>query len=102
MIFNLLSLSLCLSLVASLLAGLPFAILNVRHRPFRRGFFCRDESIKYPFKEDTISYQLLGGVMVPVVILTVSAPLLSALTPNCMWLWAFKGPFLVNDGILRL
>lgn len=69
-------LSLFVSLIASLLAGLPFAILNVKHSPFRRGFFCNDDSIKYPYKEDTISYQLLGGVMIPVTILTVSAPVL--------------------------
>lgn len=63
-------------LIASLLAGLPFAILNVQHSPFRRGFFCNDDSIKYPYKEDTISYQLLGGVMIPITILTVSASVL--------------------------
>lgn len=64
------------SLIASLLAGLPFVILTVRHSPFHRGFFCNDDSIKYPSKEDTISYQLLGGVMIPVTILTVSASVL--------------------------
>lgn len=58
--------------LASLVAGLPFAILTFQHRPFRRGFFCNDESIRYPFKDDTISYQLLGGVMIPVTIITVS------------------------------
>uniref|UniRef100_A0A3Q3VMY1 Phosphatidic acid phosphatase type 2/haloperoxidase domain-containing protein n=1 Tax=Mola mola TaxID=94237 RepID=A0A3Q3VMY1_MOLML len=52
-------------------SGLPFVILNVRHTPFRRGFFCNDDSIKYPYKEDTISHQLLGGVMIPVSILTM-------------------------------
>lgn len=61
------------SLNASSLAGLPAALLNIRHKPFQRGFFCSDDSLKYPFKEDTISYQLLGGVMIPVVIITVSA-----------------------------
>uniref|UniRef100_G3PV47 Phospholipid phosphatase 1 n=1 Tax=Gasterosteus aculeatus aculeatus TaxID=481459 RepID=G3PV47_GASAC len=52
-------------------AGLPFAILTPRHSPFRRGFFCNDDSIKYPLKDDTISYQLLGGVMIPVTVLTM-------------------------------
>lgn len=74
MIFNLLSLF--VFLIASLLAGLPFAILTVKHSSFHRGFFCNDDSIKYPYKEDTISYQLLGGVMIPVTILTVSSPVL--------------------------
>ncbi|XP_062269318.1 phospholipid phosphatase 1 isoform X2 [Platichthys flesus] len=60
-----------LDVACLVLAGLPFVILNVQHSPFRRGFFCNDDSIKYPDKEETISYQLLGGVMIPVVILTM-------------------------------
>ncbi|XP_076014544.1 phospholipid phosphatase 1 isoform X2 [Genypterus blacodes] len=60
-----------LDLACLVLAGLPFVILTARHKPFRRGFFCNDDSIKYPLKEDTISYQLLGGVMIPVTILTM-------------------------------
>lgn len=46
-------------------------------QPFRRGFYCNDGSIKYPYKDDTISSQLLGGLMIPAVILTVSAYALS-------------------------
>lgn len=64
---------LLVSPIASLPVGLPFVILTARRRPFHRGFFCSDDSIKYPYKEDTISYQLLGGVMIPVTVLTVSA-----------------------------
>ncbi|XP_067270684.1 phospholipid phosphatase 1 [Pseudorasbora parva] len=54
-----------------LLAGLPFAVLNLQHTPFKRGFFCSDDTIKYPFKEDTISYQLLMGVMIPFALLLI-------------------------------
>ncbi|XP_058472506.1 phospholipid phosphatase 1 isoform X2 [Solea solea] len=60
-----------LDIACLILAGLPFAILNLQHSPFRRGFFCNDDTIKYPHKEDTISYQLLGGVMIPVTVLTM-------------------------------
>ncbi|KAL6096726.1 plpp1 [Pungitius sinensis] len=60
-----------LDVACLVLVGLPFAILTPRHSPFRRGFFCNDDSIKYPLKEDTISYQLLGGVMIPVTILSM-------------------------------
>lgn len=55
-----------------LTAGLPFAVLNIQHKPFKRGFFCSDSSIKYPFKDDTISYQLLMGIMIPFTLFTVS------------------------------
>ncbi|XP_063066223.1 phospholipid phosphatase 1 isoform X2 [Engraulis encrasicolus] len=60
-----------LDIVCLVLAGLPFAILTLRHNPFKRGFFCNDDTIKYPLKEDTISYQLLGGVMIPVTIISM-------------------------------
>ncbi|XP_071400481.1 phospholipid phosphatase 1 isoform X3 [Centroberyx affinis] len=65
-----------LDIACLILAGLPFAILTGQHKPFRRGFFCNDDSIKYPLKEDTISYQLLGGIMIPVTVLTVSASMI--------------------------
>ncbi|KTF85616.1 hypothetical protein cypCar_00011468 [Cyprinus carpio] len=51
--------------------GLPFAILTILHKSFKRGFFCNDDSINYPYKEDTISYPLLGGVMIPITVLTM-------------------------------
>lgn len=54
--------------------GLPFCILTSQHKPFKRGFFCNDESIRYPLKDDTISYQLLGGVMIPFCLIVVSRP----------------------------
>ncbi|KAB0369631.1 hypothetical protein FD755_018624 [Muntiacus reevesi] len=54
-----------------LLAGLPFAILTSRHTPFQRGLFCNDESIKYPYKEDTIPYPLLGGIIIPFSIIVM-------------------------------
>ncbi|XP_069780471.1 phospholipid phosphatase 1 isoform X6 [Narcine bancroftii] len=52
-------------------AGLPFAILSSIRSPFRRGFYCNDETLKYPYKEDTISYQLLAGTLIPVVLLVI-------------------------------
>ncbi|XP_051846741.1 phospholipid phosphatase 1 isoform X2 [Antechinus flavipes] len=60
-----------LDMVCLFLAGLPFAILTSRHSPFQRGVFCNDESIKYPYKEDTISYQLLGGIIIPFSIIVM-------------------------------
>ncbi|XP_047426046.1 phospholipid phosphatase 1 isoform X2 [Mugil cephalus] len=60
-----------LDIACLVLVGIPFVVLNVQHSPYRRGFFCNDDSIKFPYKEDTISPQLLGGVMIPVNILTM-------------------------------
>ncbi|XP_056146248.1 phospholipid phosphatase 1 isoform X2 [Lampris incognitus] len=60
-----------LDIACLILAGLPFAILTGQEKPFQRGFFCNDDSIKYPLKEDTISYQLLAGIMIPFTVLTM-------------------------------
>ena len=78
-----------LSLSSFLTVGLPFFILTPQHNPFKRGFFCNDESIRYPLKEDTISYQLLGGVMIPFTLIVVSQQLsfsISSLTFKCQLL----------------
>lgn len=61
-----------LDVICVLLAGLPFAILTSRHTPFQRGIFCNDDSIKYPYKEDTIPYALLGGIVIPFCIIVMS------------------------------
>ncbi|XP_051039030.1 phospholipid phosphatase 1 isoform X2 [Phodopus roborovskii] len=62
-----------LDVLCVLLAGLPFAILTSRHTPFQRGVFCNDESIKYPYREDTIPYALLGGIIIPFSIIVMIA-----------------------------
>ncbi|XP_073200049.1 phospholipid phosphatase 1 isoform X6 [Lepidochelys kempii] len=60
-----------LDVVCVVLAGLPFAILTARHIPFQRGVFCNDESIQYPIKDDTISYPLLAGIIVPFNVIVI-------------------------------
>lgn len=49
----------------------PIVILNYVAKPFQRGFYCNDESIRYPLKENTISSLLLyvvGAAIVAVVV----------------------------------
>ncbi|XP_020661213.1 phospholipid phosphatase 1 isoform X2 [Pogona vitticeps] len=60
-----------LDVICVILAGLPFAILTARHTPFKRGLFCNDESIQYPYKEDTIPYELLAGIIVPFDVIVI-------------------------------
>ena len=42
-------------------------MLNEGVQPFHRGFFCDDESIKYPYREDTVPSWVVGvvGILVP-------------------------------------
>ncbi|XP_062854937.1 phospholipid phosphatase 1 [Trichomycterus rosablanca] len=60
-----------LDVLCVILAGLPFAILNLQHNPFKRGFFCDDETIMYPYNKDTISYQLLMGIIIPFALIVI-------------------------------
>lgn len=50
--------------------GLPVLYLYKNSDPYRRGFFCNDDSLRYPYKENTISDDLLLllGFLLPFVV----------------------------------
>lgn len=50
--------SLCLA------ASLPFVILTLVNSPYKRGFYCNDDSIRYPYKADTITHGLMAGITI--------------------------------------
>ncbi|XP_024247050.1 phospholipid phosphatase 3 isoform X1 [Oncorhynchus tshawytscha] len=54
-------------------AGLPFLIIETSAvQPYRRGFYCNDESIKYPAKHgDTISDAVLSAAGILITILSI-------------------------------
>lgn len=56
-------------------AGLPFLIIETSTiKPYHRGFYCNDESIKYPVKTgETINDAVLCAVGIVIAILAVSA-----------------------------
>lgn len=60
-----LSISVGVPVIVSYNGGIP---------PFRRGFFCDDNSIKYPYVEDTISDAVLMGVGFTMAFILVSEP----------------------------
>ncbi|XP_072353133.1 phospholipid phosphatase 1 isoform X1 [Scyliorhinus torazame] len=50
----------CLDIVCIILAGMPLCVLNLfKIKPYQRGFYCDDETIKYPFKNSTITSAML-------------------------------------------
>ncbi|XP_071437698.1 phospholipid phosphatase 1 isoform X1 [Pithys albifrons albifrons] len=52
-----------LDVLCVLLAGLPLGVLNLaKIKPYQRGFFCNDDSIKYPFHDSTITSTVLYTV----------------------------------------
>ncbi|CAI9596885.1 unnamed protein product, partial [Staurois parvus] len=64
----------CLSLSLALsLAALPFLIIESNQiRPYERGFYCDDESIKYPIKPgETINDAVLSAVGILISVLAI-------------------------------
>lgn len=72
--FPTLPVSLCAAHCFFTLAGLPFLVIETSAvQPYRRGFYCNDESIKYPAKNgDTISDGVLSAAGILITILSVS------------------------------
>jgi len=57
-----------------LTAILPSAVLELSNiRPFQRGFYCDDDTIKYPLKQSTVPGWAVGVIGLSVPVLTVSA-----------------------------
>lgn len=68
---------LCLTFILfSSLVGLPFFILYIFGDPYRRGFYCDDDSIRYPFKESTVPSTALFIVCIGLSIILVSIQVL--------------------------
>ncbi|XP_014888511.1 lipid phosphate phosphohydrolase 2 [Poecilia latipinna] len=45
-------------------AALPSAILTLRFKPYLRGIHCDDESIRYPYRKDTISHGTMAAITI--------------------------------------
>ncbi|NXG38440.1 PLPP2 phosphatase, partial [Dromaius novaehollandiae] len=56
-----------------LAASLPFIILTLVNSPYKRGFYCNDDSIRYPYKADTITHGLMAGVTITCTVVIISA-----------------------------
>ncbi|XP_062411971.1 phospholipid phosphatase 2b [Sardina pilchardus] len=56
-----------------LVASLPFIIMNLVFRPYQRGIYCDDESIRYPLKPDTITHGLLAAVTISCTVIIISS-----------------------------
>lgn len=52
-------------------AALPFAILTLVNAPYKRGFYCGDDSIRYPYRPDTITHGLMAGVTITATVVLV-------------------------------
>lgn len=67
-------------------ASLPFAILTLVNAPYKRGFYCSDDSIRYPYRPDTITHGLMAGVIITTtVILVRQEGLVGGVVCVCVW-----------------
>ena len=60
----------CVSIIS---VAVPVLIINVVAHPFHRGFFCDDQSLMHPLKDDTVPTWLLVLVGTGLPILSVSS-----------------------------
>lgn len=62
-----------LPLISPSTGGLPLAAFNLgKVRPYQRGFFCSDDSIRYPFHNSTVTSTVLYSVGLTLPISCVS------------------------------
>lgn len=52
--------------------SMPFIIMTIMFRPYQRGIYCDDESIRYPYRPDTISHKMMAAVTISCSIIIVS------------------------------
>ncbi|KAK1152411.1 phospholipid phosphatase 2-like [Acipenser oxyrinchus oxyrinchus] len=56
-----------------LAVSLPFVIMTLLHKPYQRGFYCDDESIRYPYRGETISHGMMAGVTITCSVLIIAS-----------------------------
>ncbi|XP_051892871.1 phospholipid phosphatase 1 isoform X1 [Pristis pectinata] len=86
----------CLDVICVLLAGMPLGVLNVaKIKPYQRGFYCDDETIKYPFRNSTITSTVLYSVGFT---LPISAIIIGELA-SVHWNHLYSNSFIRNSYI---
>ena len=61
----------------------PILLFYLFGKPFERGFYCDDESLRYPFKESTITSTMLYIIGLGFPIATVRDSSAPAVNPLC-------------------
>lgn len=54
--------------------AVPLLIFHEWVKPYKRGFYCNDESIRYPYQSSTVSRQLLivVGILIPATLILLT------------------------------
>ncbi|KAK6057471.1 PAP2 family protein [Cooperia oncophora] len=56
---------------ALVILAIPLLIFHVWVQPYKRGFYCDDETIRYPYRDSTVSRQMLIviGLLIPTILI---------------------------------
>ncbi|XP_067003180.1 putative phosphatidate phosphatase isoform X2 [Anabrus simplex] len=67
-----------------ILLGIAILLLALYATPFRRGFFCDDDSIRFPHKQNTIPSALVGvaALGLPIIVITMSELVVYRIDPE--------------------
>ncbi|XP_063075900.1 phospholipid phosphatase 2-like [Engraulis encrasicolus] len=60
-----------LDVLCVLAAAMPFLTLTIVFKPYQRGIYCDDESIRYPYKKDTISHGMMAAITISCSIIII-------------------------------
>uniref|UniRef100_A0A8C0YNQ2 Phospholipid phosphatase 2 n=2 Tax=Cyprinus carpio TaxID=7962 RepID=A0A8C0YNQ2_CYPCA len=55
------------------LLGMPFIIMTIMFQPYHRGVYCDDETIRYPYRPDTISHKMMAAVTISCSIIIITS-----------------------------
>lgn len=72
-------------------ASLPFAILTLVNAPYKRGFYCGDDSIRYPYRPDTITHGVMAGVTTTATVVLVRQEGLRGAGTGTGWAQLYPG-----------
>lgn len=86
-----------LDLLIVIVLLIPIVVCEFVIEPFRRGFFCDDETIRYPFKDNTVTPVVLGVILAipPFIILGIgeyTRQYKKGTLSNTRYLWGWQIP----------
>ncbi|XP_016298934.1 phospholipid phosphatase 2 [Sinocyclocheilus anshuiensis] len=62
-----------MDVVCVLVVAMPFIIMTIMFRPYQRGVYCDDETIRYPYRPDTISHKMMAAVTISCSIIIITS-----------------------------
>uniref|UniRef100_A0AAF5DLS7 Phosphatidic acid phosphatase type 2/haloperoxidase domain-containing protein n=1 Tax=Strongyloides stercoralis TaxID=6248 RepID=A0AAF5DLS7_STRER len=85
------------------LCAIPLLVFHEFVKPYKRGFYCDDESIRYPYRPSTVTRQMLivVGILIPTTLIFITEIFrYSVWEKKCSY--AFKSYEIKNRSISRL